>query len=118
MMDWLDAAALFVLGWFVEKVKRLAKSGLDAIWFLIWCTSTLRCLIVMRVYGPFLEQAAALRDAGQLKGTTLKKVQRFESWATPKMEAWIERTGPGTPAWRETMERMKRKSACKKAAAP
>ena len=118
MMDWLDAAALFVLGWFVEKVKRLAKSVLDAIWFLIWCTSTLRCLIVMHVYGPFLEQAAALRDAGQLKGTTLKKVQRFESWATPKMEAWMEQTGPGTPAWRETMERMKRKSARKKAVAP
>jgi hypothetical protein len=111
MMDWLDAAALFVLGWFVEKVRRLAKRVLDVIWFLIWCTSTIRCLITGQVYGLFLKQAADLRDAGRLRGTPLRAVQRFESWASPKMEAWMERTGPGTPAWQKTTERQQRRSA-------
>jgi hypothetical protein len=111
MLDWLDAAALFVLGWLGEKLKRFAKAVLDAIWLLIWCGSTLRCLIVAEAYIPLLHRATALRTSGQLKGASLKVVMRFIAWANPKMDAWIERAGPGTPAWREAVERLKRNRA-------
>lgn len=99
-MDWLEATALFLLGWFGRKLKRLADSILDAIWLLMRCTPTLRCFFFMGVYAAFLKEAASHRDSGKLKGAELELVRRVISWADPKMKAWMERVGPGSPGWR------------------
>jgi hypothetical protein len=42
-MDWLEASALFLLGWFGKKLKRFAEGVLDITWFLIRCTPAWRC---------------------------------------------------------------------------
>jgi len=96
-MDWLEATGIFLLGWFGKKLKRLAESVLDTIWFLVRCRPTLRCFFFMSLYAAFLEEVANLQDAGQLNESTLKTVRRFVSWADPKIQAWVQRVRPGKP---------------------
>jgi hypothetical protein len=94
-MDWLEASALFLLGWFGKKLKRFAETVLDTIWFLVRTRPVVRCLIAVEIYVAFLERATALRESGRLQEAALERVKRFHTWVSPKLEAWMERARPG-----------------------
>jgi hypothetical protein len=103
-MDWLEASALFLLGWFGRKLKGFAEGVLDIAWSLVRCTPAWRCYFFTKLFIFFLEEVTALRKSGRLNEESIKLVHRFIDWAHPKLKAWQERVRPDSDATRRAAE--------------